>query len=213
MQDDAAKQLLARPLSQAVVRGELRKAEYVNYMSDVYCYALHSSQVIAIAGARLTLSHPAMAQYLYQHAAEELGHDKWARSDLLDLGLTSEQITKVRPSSACLRMIGLEYLYAAHENAVGLFGWMFVLESLGAKVGGGLAAAVDKTLKLNGKGMYFLNGHAEADAHHAEDLYRVITENLSSDEDRAVFERMYHESLESYCQILDSACIPDRAAA
>jgi heme oxygenase len=154
-----------------------------------------------------------MAQYLYQHAREELGHDKWARADLLDLGLTSEQIANAHPSSACLRMIGLEYLYAAHLNPVGLFGWMFVLESLGAQVGGKLAAAVDNTLQLNGKGMYFLNGHAEADAHHSEDLYRILSENLSAAEDCIAFERMYQESLESYCEILDSARIEDRIAA
>jgi heme oxygenase len=213
MQDEATKVLLAKPLSQAVVRGEIKKAEYVNYMADVYCYALHSAQVIAIAGARLTLSHPEMAQYLYQHAGEELGHDKWAKTDLLDLGLKVAQIEQLTPSTPCLRMIGLEYLYAAHENAVGLFGWMFVLESLGAKVGGELSEAVDKALKLNGKGTYFLKGHAEADAHHSEDLYDILDKNLSKPEDRLVFERMFHESLDCYGAILDSAQIERPMAA
>jgi Iron-containing redox enzyme len=213
MQNEAAKRLLATPLCQAVMRGEIQKFEYVNYMSDVYCYALHSSQVIAIAGSRLTLTHPKMAQYLYHHAAEELGHDKWAHSDLLDLGLTSEEIAAIQPSGACLRMIGLEYLYAAHENPIGLFGWMFVLESLGGKLGGNLAKAVDMSLQLNGKGMYFLYGHAEADLHHSEDLCRVIDENLSEETDRLTFERMYEESIVSYCKILDNARNEERAAA
>ena len=122
---------------------------------------------------------PAMAQYLYHHAGEELGHDKWAEADLMDLGLSAEQISKLQPSSACLQMMGLEYLYAAHLNPVGLFGWIFVLDSLGAQVGGTLAAAVEKALQLNGRGLYFLKGHAEAEAHYAEDLYRIIGRTLA----------------------------------
>jgi hypothetical protein len=213
MQDDAAEQLMSRPLVKSLLRGNMKRAEYIRYMSDVYCYALHSSQVIAMAGARLVLSHPPMAEYLFRHASEELGHDKWAYSDLLDLGLTDQAISAVSPSVPCLRMLGLEYLYAAHENPVGLFGWMFVLESLGGKVGGGLAAAVDAALQLGGKGLYFLRGHAEADSHHSEDLYRVIGDNLSTDDDRRVFQRMFRESIDLYCEILDHATLQRQIAA
>jgi heme oxygenase len=213
MQDDVADQLTARPFVKSIFRGDLQRAEYVRYMCDVHCYALHSSQVIAIAGARLALSHPPMAAYLFNHAAEELGHDTWAHSDLLDLGLTPHDISTITPSPPCLRMIGLEYFYAAHDNPAGLFGWMFVLESLGGKVGGGVAAALDATLKLEGKGLYFLKGHGEADSHHSEDLYRVISENLSSEEDRRVFLRMYREAIDLYCEILDHAKLQDQIAA
>jgi len=174
-------------------------------MSDVYCYAQHSSQVIAIAGSRLALSHPNMAEYLFRHASEELGHDEWAKSDLLDLGLTKEEVNAISPSSACLNMIGLEYFYAAHANPVGLFGWMFVLESLGSSVGGSMADALDKALRLEGKGLYFLRGHAEADAHHSEDLYRIISAGVLVEDDRLPFDRMYSESLDIYCRILDNA--------
>lgn len=213
MQTDAAKQLLARPVAQEIIRGKITRLEYVNYMCDVYCYALHSSQVIGLAAVRLTLSHPPMARYLFKHAEEEMGHDQWAKNDLLDLGVTETEIARSRPSSPCHRMLGLEYLYAAHLNPVGLFGWMFVLESLGGRVGGGLATAIDKTLKLNGKGMYFLKGHAEADAHHSEDLYRVIEENIATEVDRDAFLGMYRESLDLYCELLDHTRLPERRAA
>lgn len=174
-------------------------------MADVYCYALHSAQVIAIAGSRLVLSHPSLAQYLFRHAEEELGHDKWAASDLQDLGLSPSDIRNIVPSSPCMRMIALEYYYAAHANPVGLFGWMFVLESLGGKLGGSIATAIDQALKLGGKGTYFLHGHGEADAHHSEDLYTVISVNVESAEDQAAFLYMARESEDLYCGILDNA--------
>jgi heme oxygenase len=205
LQERATRSLLATPLAQSVLEGKLRKSEYIAYLQDVFFYALHSSQVIAIAGSRLALSHPPLAQYLFHHAAEELGHDKWAESDLLELGVPMEAISNTSPSSACLRMIGLEYFYAAHDNPVGLFGWMFVLESLGGKVGGRFASAIDSALDLNGKAMYFLKGHADADAHHSEDLVRVIDACVTAEADIRAFERMYGESISCYCQILDGA--------
>jgi hypothetical protein len=36
------------------------------------------------------------------------------------------------------------------------------------------AALFTAMLSLPNEGLYFLKGHAEADAHHAEDLYRII---------------------------------------
>lgn len=205
LQDNIEIRLMSAEIIRTLFDGKLSLNQYQIYMSDVYCYALHSSQVIALAGTRLVLSHPPLAEYLFHHASEELGHDKWAASDLQDLGLSAADIRNVAPSSPCARMIGLEYYYAAHANPVGLFGWMFVLESLGGKVGGKIAQAIDQTLKLDGKGIYFLRGHGEADAHHSEDLYRVISENVKSQEDRDAFLFMARESEDLYCAILDNA--------
>ena len=174
-------------------------------MQDVYCYALHSSQVIGLAGCRLVLSHPSLSQYLLHHATEELGHDKWAAADLEDLGLSTGEIAMITPSSPCLRMIGLEYFCAAHTNPVGLFGWMFVLESLGGRVGGSISQAIDQSLRLNGKGIYFLRGHGEADTHHSEDLFSIIAEGITQPQDRDDFLRVIRESEDLYRGILDHA--------
>ena len=99
----------------------------------------------------------------------------------------------------------LEYLYAHHWNPIGLFGWMFVLESLGGRVAGGLAAKLDEVLKLNGRAQYFLKGHGEADAHHSEDLYRVIAENVRNSDDLNAFQTMADEASALYCEMLEQA--------
>lgn len=212
MQDQVTQRLMGTTVIRQLMSGQLQKSQYIAYMSDVYSYALHSSIVIGSAANRLVHSHPAMAEYLFRHAAEELGHDRWAASDLADLGLSEAQIAEIAPSSACLHMIGLEYYYACHANPVGLFGWMFVLESLGGRVGGGIAQSVDKVLRLNGKGLVFLQGHGEADAHHSEDLYRVIGIDVRSERDKGDFLRMFAESADSYCAILDGASQARQAA-
>jgi hypothetical protein len=154
IQGQVTERLMSTKIVQALMRGEMSLAQYRAYMEDVYCYALHSSQVIGLAACRLALSHPPLSHYLFRHAAEELGHDKWAAADLKDLGLSDAEIATLMPSSPCLRMIALEYFYAAQANPVGLFGWMFVLESLGGRVGGSMAQAIDRSLGLQGKGVY-----------------------------------------------------------
>lgn len=205
LQEQVSKRLTASSIIRQISQGRLTHPEYQAYLQDVYCYALHSSVVIGLAATRLVHSHPPLAEYLFRHAGEELGHDRWVVSDLRDLGMTDQKIERIQPSSPCARMIGLEYYYAAHANPVGLFGWMFVLESLGGKVGGSIASAIDELLGLNGKAMYFLRGHAEADAHHSEDLYNVISAHVSADADRQVFQTMVKESEDLYCAILDHA--------
>ena len=207
MQQDVVTRLSATPLVQAVASGKITHDQYRSYLIDVHAYARHSAAVIGYAASRLVISNRAAAQYLFHHGSEELGHEAWAASDLRDLGMSNADITASRPSSACLRMIGLEYLYALHDNPIGLFGWMFVLESLGGKIGGSVATALDRSLQLQGKATYFLAGHGEADSHHCEDLYRVISENVTSDEDRRAFLTMWHESDELYRGILGEVTI------
>ncbi len=205
MQDRAVGRLMSTRIVTDLKLGNVTLEQYRTYMSDVYCYALHSSQVIALAGSRLVLSHPPLAQYLFRHAEEELGHDKWAASDLANLGFSPSEIKKIVPSSPCIRMLGFEYYYAAHANPIGLFGWMFVLESLGGKTGSGIAKAIDQALRLNGKATYFLEGHGDADAQHSEDLCAVIGESVTSPEDVETFLYTVAESESLYCDILDNA--------
>jgi heme oxygenase len=205
LQKTISSQVLAHPIVGAIQAKTMNILQYRTYMEDVYAYAQHSSQVIALSAVRLIDRQPELARYLLHHADEELGHDKWAASDLRDLGMTEAQLAASRPSPACLRMIGLEYYFAQHANPVGLLGWMFVLESLGGHIGGQIARGIDAALELQGKGTYFLAGHGEADAHHSEDLFRVINANVTEAADREAFACMAREGRELYCQILDHA--------
>jgi hypothetical protein len=205
LQKRAIARLLSTKIVSELMQGKVRCEQYRAYMSDAYSYALHSSEVIALAGSRLALSHPQLAQYLFRHAEEELGHERWAASDLADLGLSPFEIERIAPSSPCIRMIGLEYYYSAHANPVGIFGWMFVLESLGGKSATGISNAIDQTLKLEGKATYFLRKHGTVDAQHSEDLCSVIKSGVTSAQDIEAFLYMVAESESLYVDILDHA--------
>lgn len=199
-------QLLSSAIVLRIEHGAITREEYIRYMSDVYYYAQHSAQVIGMAAVRLVDKHPTMANYLFEHAREELGHDQWARSDLEDLGLSSKDIEQLIPSHACQNMVAIEYFYAYHDNPVGLFGWMYVLECLGGDAAGAIAKGLNSALDLNGKGLYFLTGHGEADEHHSEDLTEIISKEALSAEERECFHSVVSKSITAYLAILDHAC-------
>lgn len=205
LQQRITDRVMAHLLVESIRNKSMERGQYRAYMEDVYAYAQHSSPVIGMAGTRLVPRQPELAQYLLHHAVEELGHEKWAAADLRDLGMSDTEIQTSRPSAACLRMVGLEYFYAQHANPVGLFGWMFVLESLGGRVGGQVSRGIDEALGLQGKGVYFLSGHGEADEHHSADLTRVIGTHVKGAQDEEAFLRMADEGEDLYCAILDHA--------
>jgi pyrroloquinoline quinone (PQQ) biosynthesis protein C len=207
MQSTAVETLMSTALIRELQHGKATREQYRAYMVDVYCYALHSSQVIGEAASRLVLREPALAQYLFAHASEELGHDRWAASDLRELGVEDRELGSLAPSSPCLRMIALEYFYATQANPVGLFGWMLALESLGGRVAGGLAELIDSTMQLGGKATRFLRGHGKADAQHSVDLYQTITEHITAHDDLAGLQIVFQESVDLYCAILEAAFI------
>ncbi len=193
------------PIVAAVMGGQLSRAQYARYIIDVYHYARHSAVVIGQAGVRLVHSHPALAAYFLRHAHEELGHDAWAHSDLIDIGLSPAAIVASQPSPPCRDMIEMEYYFACNGNPVGLFGWTYVLECLGGGMGGAMAAGIDRALRLNGKGVWFLSGHGDADSQHMVDLAQIINAHVAAAEDRACFLAVVDRARGLYRGILDAA--------
>lgn len=188
----------------------INKNIYAGYLINVYHYAKHSARVISLAGSRCVTSHPQLAAYLMRHATEEIGHEEWAHSDLLELGVSEQRIAESRPGVSCTSMIGMEYYVAGYWNPVALFGWLFVLEALGDDVGGLVAKKLDASLQLAGKGSYFLAGHSEADHDHIKDITDTIEKYMKDERDIADMLHIAQTSCELYLGILQEAVCEER---
>lgn len=186
-------------------RGGLEKQHYVRYLTNVYHYAQHSPKVIAMAGARCANSHPGLATYLMHHATEEIGHEKWAHSDLRDLGVSEEAIAASRPGTSCTAMIGMEYYVAGYGNPVALFGWLFVLEAFGDDVGHLVSGKLDASLGLRGKGSYFLAGHGDADHDHIREITSAVEEHMHDPKDVADMLHVAKVACDLYLGILEES--------
>lgn len=165
--------IASQPAIQRVMQGAGDAALYKHYLINVWHYAQHSSTVIGLAAARCVQGHPGLADYLFHHAREELGHERWALDDLNALGVSPEAVRKTRPVPACAAMIGFEYYTAMHANPVGLFGWLFVLEAMGDDLGGVVSEMIEESLSLP-HGVKFLRGHGVADEEHTKDIIDKI---------------------------------------
>jgi pyrroloquinoline quinone (PQQ) biosynthesis protein C len=168
---------------QQVLAGEPDLALYGRYLTNVFHYACHSAEVIALAGARCARSHPDASRYLLHHAEEEMGHELWALDDLKALGIHDQAARATRPVPACAAMIAFEYYIAGRDNPVGLFGWLYVLEAMGDDLGKRVARGLQSGLGEARRGIKFVAGHGVADHDHTADLTRVITEHITAPED------------------------------
>lgn len=150
---------------------------YRHYLTNVWHYAQHSAIVIGIAGTRAVSQNTKMADYLLHHAREELGHEQWALDDLAAFNISADDVRASRPVTSCTAMIAYEYFIAAHANPIGLFGWLYVLESMGEDLGHTMSTHLAEKLNLKSS-VKFLSGHGDADKSHTFDLTIQLTENL-----------------------------------
>ena len=193
------------------LEGHLDRAFYVAYLCNAFHYTQHSATVTAMAGARAVQRHPDLSRYLFHHAGEELRHEEWALDDLGSLGMAAEAVRISRPVPACAAMIGYEYYVAAHANPIGLFGWLYTLETMGEDLGGRLAVVLAGMLgDSEGSGVKFLSGHGIAYHEHTADLTHVISTYVNDPNDQAdvnhvadvvadLYVRMFQQIAESAC--------------
>jgi heme oxygenase len=165
------------------IEGNGDKEVYIHYLINVYKYAQHSAKVIALAAARCMKDHPKLGKYLLHHSEEEEGHDKWALLDLSELGVNQEHADRSYPVPACSAMIGYVHYLSTYANPVSLFGWLYVLESMGDDLGGTMAELINKNLNLDNKALRFVQGHGVNDIEHTCDIVNQLKENVTNPDD------------------------------
>ena len=197
------RKLISMPAIERVLAGKPDIALYGRYLTNVYHYACHSAEVIALAGSRCTRTHPEASGYLLHHAEEEMGHELWALDDLKALGADETAVLASKPVPACAAMIGFEYYVAGRANPVGLFGWLYVLEAMGDDLGKRVASALQRALGGSGRGIKFVAGHGVADHDHTADLTRVISQHIKAPQDIADVNHVADVSADLYVRIFD----------
>jgi pyrroloquinoline quinone (PQQ) biosynthesis protein C len=197
------RELTSMPAIEGVLAGKPDLALYRRYLTNVYHYACHSAEVIALAGSRCTRTHPEASRYLLHHAEEEMGHELWALDDLKALGADETAVRASRPVPACAAMIGFEYFIAGRANPVGLFGWLYVLEAMGDDLGKRVASALQHALGGTSRGIKFVASHGVADHDHTADLTRVISQHIKAPQDIADVNHVADVSADLYARIFD----------
>jgi pyrroloquinoline quinone (PQQ) biosynthesis protein C len=195
------KRLRSLPFVQAALQGTLEQTAYMRYLNEVaYQYSPHSPVVMCLAASRCVNTHPELAQYLLNHAGEERGHNEWAHADLRTLRVDDDKIVSQRANPACAAMIGYTYYIAGYGNPVALYGWMYILEAVGADLGPDAAGGLKKKYQ---ECMHFVDGHAVADQQHAQELHDHIQKYVKLPEDKADVLHAAEVSADLYVRMIE----------
>jgi pyrroloquinoline quinone (PQQ) biosynthesis protein C len=165
--------------------GRSRSEDYIAYLTNVFHYARFSPVIMAAAASRTSQSHPELSLYLLKHAGEEQGHDVWALEDLARLGVSGETVRQARPVPACAALVGYVHNLATAKNPIATFGWMYVLEAVGADIGVAAGAKLGATHSSGEDApIRFVAGHGEADTDHTIQITAQIEAHVQDASDR-----------------------------
>ncbi len=168
-----------------VLEGQAVREHYAAYLTNVWHYAGFSPVIMAQAGSRLSMTHPELALYLLSHARDEHGHDEWALRDLGELGIAPEDVRATLPVPACAALVGYVRNIATHGNPVGVFGWMYILEAVGADLGTLAGEKLRSGFAATPEAVRFVAGHGAADTDHTVEIEEQIMRNITDGDDAA----------------------------
>ncbi len=177
--------ILQAPITKALLSDQLNTDTYAKYLLNVWHYARFSSRVIALAGSRAVETHPQLANYLFHHAQEEMGHDEWVIEDLINLGWNRKQIISSRATLSCESMIAYEFYIAGICNPIALFGWLYILEAIGDDLGSEIANKI-ASHPATKNSVKFVAGHGVADEEHTADLTKMISTYIKGEDEQEV---------------------------
>jgi hypothetical protein len=90
-QTHAARQgLLATPIIQGALRGEVSLPSYLAFLREAYHHVRHTVPLLQATKAALSARHAWLRQPLDEYIAEEAGHDEWILDDIAACGGDAE---------------------------------------------------------------------------------------------------------------------------
>jgi pyrroloquinoline quinone (PQQ) biosynthesis protein C len=169
------------PVLVAGVADGLSLARYQALLLELYQVVWHFNPVCAAAASRLDDRFQPIRHFLYEHMAEEKGHEDWVLQDLEAIGVPAERTRAHAPAIHTLTLNGYNYWAAERRHPCSVLGMLYALEVIASVYGGPFASAIRESLLLEGnRGVSFIDSHATMDAQHMAELRQVL--NLVKDE-------------------------------
>jgi pyrroloquinoline quinone (PQQ) biosynthesis protein C len=181
---DARQGLLATPIIQGALRGEVSLPSYLAFLREAYHHVRHTVPLLTAMRAALPAHHAWLHGPLQQYIDEESGHDEWILDDIRACGGDAEAVRHVAPGHATERMVSCAYETIARGNPLGFFGMVHVLEGTSASLALLAADAIQRPLALPDAAFGYLRSHGTLDQEHT--AHFALLMNLITDpQDRA----------------------------
>ena len=200
---DARQGLLATPIIQGCLRGEVSLPSYVAFLREAYHHVRHTVPLLRAMKAALPPHHAWLRGPLDEYIEEEAGHDEWILNDIAACGADAESVRRALPGHATEVMVACAYDTIARRNPLGFFGMVHVLEGTSASLALMAADAIQRPLALPDAAFSYLRSHGTLDQQHTAHFARLM-DRIDDAQDQAdivhaarVFFRLYGDVFRS----------------
>ena len=163
---DARSQLVAAPIVQACLRGQVGHDSYVAFLREAYHHVSHTVPLLREFRARVPQGETWLADALDEYIEEEDGHDQWILNDLSACGEDADAARDAGPGPACEIMVAYAYDTIQRGNPMGLFGMVHVLEGTSVALALTAADQIQRTLALPDNAFSYMRSHGTLDQAH-----------------------------------------------
>ena len=196
---EARQGLLATPIIQGCLRGEVSLPSYLAFLREAYHHVSHTVPLLRACKAALPERLRWLDGALDEYIAEEAGHDEWILDDIRACGGDAEAVRHGRPGHATEVMVAYAYGCIARGHPLAFFGMVHVLEGTSVSLALMAADAIQTPLRLPDVAFSYLRSHGTLDVEHTAHFARLM-DRIDDPQDQAdivhaarAFFRLYQE--------------------
>jgi pyrroloquinoline quinone (PQQ) biosynthesis protein C len=192
------------PFWQHVISHGADRELYQRVMVEMYHYTRHNAVNQAFAAWRASSPEQLhLLKFCFEHADEELGHEKMIVHDLEAVGLFEPELLEQPPLPPTQALIGYLYYVGLAEGPIARLGYSYWAESSYGHLDPLLQHA-RQDLDLTDERMTFFVAHSNIDQKHAEEVREAIAENAVTPESQAKLKQVAATSLYLTSAMLDA---------
>jgi heme oxygenase len=207
----ARKDLLATPIIQGALRGEVSLPSYLAFLREAYHHVRHTVPLLQATQAALPLHHAWLHGPLDEYIEEEAGHDEWILDDIRACGGDDEAVRRGAPGHATEVMVAYAYDTIARIHPLGFFGMVHVLEGTSVALALLAADAIQRPLALPDAAFSYLRSHGTLDVEHTAHFARLM-DRIDDARDQAVIVHAARAFFRLYGDVFRSLPLPVAAA-
>jgi len=203
--------LLAAPIIQGALRGEVSLPSYLAFLREAYHHVRHTVPLLQATQDALPPHHGWLRAPLDEYIAEEAGHDEWILSDIAACGGDADAVRHGRPGHATEVMVAYAYDTIARGNPLGFFGMVHVLEGTSVSLALLAADAIQAPLALPDAAFTYLRSHGTLDQQHVQHFERLM-DRINDAGDQAAIVHAARAFFRLYGDVFRGLPLPQTAA-
>ncbi|RKP48232.1 iron-containing redox enzyme family protein [Trinickia fusca] len=157
---------------------------YQALMVELFHYTRHNSINQAFAAWKVSPENIGLLKFCYEHADDELGHEKMVEHDLRVVGLLTPDLLARAPLPPTQALIAYLYYIGFTKGAIARLGYSYWAETAYDHIAEVLTA-IRQHLGFTDPQLTFFVSHQKVDVHHAKQVHDAIERYAVSPEDQA----------------------------